>query len=536
MAIPRWRPVRQLSRREELILKHARRVRKLFVFLREVRHELFDDSFQGELEEMYRGTGAGKVPIPPALMAMAVLVQGYVGASDAEAVELTVVDLRWQVVLGRLGEEEPAFSQGALHDFRHRLIRHDMDRRLLERTRELAEKSGLFDAKKLPRSLRVGIDSMPLEGAGRVEDSVNLLGHAARKLVEALAGTLELDFEHICRDAGVPLLLASSIKRGLDCDWTDPEQKTRALNRLISELDSLQRWMKKNAVGKLKEIPAEVAECLATLQQLLEQDLEPDPSGGGGKPRMRIRQGVAADRRVSIEDPEMRHGRKSKSKRFNGYKRHIAADLDSGLVVACAVTPANVAEERATEPLRRDIAEQGLKIRELYIDRAYINSELAQTVLARTAVFCKPWRQHNTRGKLFSKSDFHLDLRRHTITCPGGETERFEAGQVVEFDPEACGRCKLRSQCTMANEANGRMVSMSEDEALQKRLRKLVASPPGRSTLRRRVGVEHRLAHIAQRQGRRARYLGVRNNLFDLRRAAAIQNLETVHREYATAA
>lgn len=88
----------------------------------------------------------------------------------------------------------------------------------------------------------------------------------------------------------------------------------------------------------------------------------------------------------------------------------------------------------------------------------------------------------------------------------------------------------------MANEANGRMVRMSEDEALQKRLRELVASPSGRNTLRRRVGVEHRLAHIAQRQGRRARYLGVRNNLFDLRRAAAIQNLETVHREYATAA
>jgi hypothetical protein len=44
------------------------------------------------------------------------------------------------------------------------------------------------------------------------------------------------------------------------------------------------------------------------------------------------------------------------------------------------------------------------------------------------------------------------------------------------------------------------------------------------------VGVEHRLAHIAARQGRRARYFGVRKNVFDLRRAAMIQNLETIHR------
>jgi hypothetical protein len=43
--------------------------------------------------------------------------------------------------------------------------------------------------------------------------------------------------------------------------------------------------------------------------------------------------------------------------------------------------------------------------------------------------------------------------------------------------------------------------------------------------------VEHALAHIAARKGRRARYLGVRKNLFDLRRAAAIQNLEAMYRD-----
>ena len=121
MAIVRWNPSESLTRQEQLLLKRCTRVRKLFAFLREHRLELFDDDFQAELDVMYRGSGAGKAPIAPALMAMAMLLQGYVGASDAESVELTVVDLRWQMVLGCLGADTPPFSQGALHDFRYRM-------------------------------------------------------------------------------------------------------------------------------------------------------------------------------------------------------------------------------------------------------------------------------------------------------------------------------------------------------------------------------------------------------------------------------
>src|ERR1700733_6645578 len=187
MSMTRWAPAATITKKEAFLLKRLKRTKKLFGFLREVRNELFNEEFQAELERMYRDTGAGKAPVPPALMAMAVLLQAYAGASDAEAVELTVVDLRWQLVLDRLGADEPAFSQGALHDFRARLIRSDMDRRLLERTVEFARTQGGFDPKKLPKDLRVAMDSMPLEGAGRVEDTMNLLGHAARKLVECVA-------------------------------------------------------------------------------------------------------------------------------------------------------------------------------------------------------------------------------------------------------------------------------------------------------------------------------------------------------------
>jgi hypothetical protein len=163
------------------------RTRKLFAFLRLHRHEIFDDRFQDELAAMYRDTGAGDTPRPPALMCLALLLQRYVQASDAEAPELSVMDARWQLVLGCLGAKKPAFSQGGLQQFRERLIAHDMDRRLLERTVEVAKRSRGFDWKKLPKELRVGMDSRPLEGAGRVEDTYNLLGHAARKLLDGAA-------------------------------------------------------------------------------------------------------------------------------------------------------------------------------------------------------------------------------------------------------------------------------------------------------------------------------------------------------------
>src|SRR5260370_1988150 len=106
------------TRREQFLLKRLGRVRKLFGFLRVHRHELFHDAFQDELASMYRTTGAGKDALPPAMMAMAMLVQGYLGISHAEMVELTVVALRMPMALGRLDSHEPAFSHDAFQGFR----------------------------------------------------------------------------------------------------------------------------------------------------------------------------------------------------------------------------------------------------------------------------------------------------------------------------------------------------------------------------------------------------------------------------------
>lgn len=526
----RWRPRESYTKQEEFLLRRLRRTRKLFAFLRDVRRELFDDAFQAELEGMYRDTGAGDDPVPPALMAMGLILQAYVGASDAEAVELSVVDLRWQMVLDRLGSNEPAFGQGTIVAFRQRLIAHDMDRRLLERTIELARKTKAFDWKKLPKDLRIAIDSSPLEGAGRVEDTVNLLGHAARNVVTCAASLLGWPFVEVARKAGIPVLLDSSVKKGLDVEWSDPDAKAAAIKDLTEQVASLSRWLEKNLADEIAKPP--LKEHVDTLAQIVSQDLEPDPNGGGGS---RIKQGVAPDRRVSIEDPDMRHGRKSKSKRFNGYKRHLATDLDTTLIVGCAVTPANRPEEEAAPLLKADVERMKLRIGEMHIDRGYIASPMVNEILdAGGDVVCKPWVSRN--GERFTKADFKINLRDMTITCPAGEVERIDLGADVEFNPEACARCPLRIECTTAAQGHGRTVTIADDELLQHRLRKRIATKRGRARLRERVAIEHSLAHLGRRQGRRARYIGTRKNLLDVRRSAAIQNLETVQRRLQIAA
>ncbi len=516
-----WEPAVDLTKKEQFIIKRLKRTRKLFAFLRLHRHELFDESFQKELEAMYRDTGAGDEPVPPALLCMALLLQGYHRISDAEAVELTVMDLRWQMVLGCMNADEPAFGQGTLQAFRERLIAAGLDLRLLERTVELARQTKEFDWKKLPKDLRLAIDSRPFEGAGRVEDTFNLLGHAARKIVACAAKLTDSTSEEICRRARIPLLLSSSIKAGLDINWSDPEQKDAAIDKLATQLVSLNDWLDKHQLAMEEPLKP----YIEALSQVRKQDLEVE------KGRVRLRRGVAEDRRVSIEDPDMRHGRKSKSKRFNGYKQHIAADLDTKLILACAITPANRPEEEATPALQGDLQRWDLRIESLSIDRAYVNSPLAQEVLAAGgSVLAKPWSGRNARTpELFGKRDFKIDMRAKTIICPAGQIEPFEPGQVVEFDPEICGPCTLRCLCTLSA-SGGRSVHIGEDEALQQKLRKLEASRAGRERLRARTGIEHRLAHLAARQGPKARYRGARKNLFDLRRIAAVENLDTTRR------
>jgi transposase len=131
-------------------------------------------------------------------------------------------------------------------------------------------------------------------------------------------------------------------------------------------------------------------------------------------------------------------------------------------------------------------------------------------------------------SKHFSKQTFTLDWERQIIRCPAEQEMPFVPGGVVYFPKETCAQCPFKEQCTTS--AKGRSVSIHPDEALLIELRERQQTPQGRTQLRERVAVEHTLAHVGRWQGRRARYRGLRKNLFDLRRCAVVHNLHVLDR------
>jgi len=518
MASPtRWEFPVKLSRLEEMVCKRLTRNGRLFAFLRRHRHELFNDAFQAELAGMYADLPRGNPPKPPALLAMVTLLQAYERKSDASAVEEAVFDRRWQMVLDCMGVDEPLFSQGVLVDFRRRLIKHDLDRRLLERTVELARQTGHFGDK----ALRVALDSSPLWGAGRVEDTFNLLGHALAVVVDCAAHVLGVSPESVRADAKLKLLGGSSLKAALDIDWDKDDERARALAQLLDEVKALRSWLQKTLPDQLAVPP--LKEALALVESLIAQDLEPDPGGKG----MRIKRGVAKDRRISIADPDMRHGRKSKTKLFNGYKRHLARDLDSEMILAAVVRPGNEPEHLAAELIRPDVQRHG-RVTELHIDRGYLASPWTRQMFdSGQPILAKPWTPRN--GDLLPKTAFVVDLDRGSVRCPENQLATIRSA-TARFDGQRCDVCPSRARCTRAAPGHGRSISVHPDERMLLHLRSLKSTPEGRKDLRQRVAIEHALAHVGRRQGPRARYLGVRKNVLDLRRTCAVENLITLDR------
>src|SRR6266571_1024219 len=234
-----WNPPIALSAEEQTIAARTRKARKFFVFLRECRHELLDADFQHTLTTSYSPGSGGHEPVEAGLLALATLLQAYCRVGDRDAVELTVMDKRWQMVLDCLGAAQPPFSQGTLCNFRMRLMAHNLDKILLERTGTLAEHTGGFGA----RQLRAALDSTPLFGAGRVEDTLNLLGHALRKAVGLAAQELGASVEAIEEDAGLTLVGHSSLKAALDLDWGEPSARERALGLVLEEVEQWHCWL-----------------------------------------------------------------------------------------------------------------------------------------------------------------------------------------------------------------------------------------------------------------------------------------------------
>src|SRR2546430_762534 len=227
------------------------------------------------------------------MLALALILQAYMGISDDEVIEATLMDRRWQLVLDCLDTDQAPFSKGTLVGFRQRLIAAQLDRRLIERTIEIAAQSQAFGS----RPLRAALDSSPLWGAGRVEDTYNLIGHALKKVIRVVADQQGRELMEVGKEAGAEVVCGTSLKAALD--------------------------------------------------------------------------------------------------------------LDTGLIRAVGITPANISEASVTREISADLERQGVSLKELHIDRAYLSSHLVRERSDELEVYCKAWPVRIS--KHFHKRAFVLD-------------------------------------------------------------------------------------------------------------------------------
>ena len=520
----RWEFPEEPTAKEARLAAKLRRGSRFFRFLWEIRENLFTAEFQEELGAAFERRRQDNVP--PALLAMVWLLQAYTGSSDRDAVDNALYDARWQLVLGTLGREEAPFGQGSLPRFRARLVRHDLDRRLVDRTVELARETGLFGF----RNLRGVLDSSPLRGAGRVEDTWNLIGRAMRNLVAAVAKVTQVEPESLIEELGLTTMGPASLKATLDIDWADQEARAKAFMLLVDEADKLTEWVTQHQELK-RDVPP-VSTAIEDLATILDQDTEPDPSGVG----TRLKRGVSKDRMPSLGDKDMRHGRKSRSVKFTGYKRFFMTLAGVRLVVGALAQPANAPEHKATSLLLADLERHG-ELEGLDFDRGFLASEVIDVLRERKVnLRCKPWRARN--GPRFSKSQFDIDLKVGMATCPAGLSVPIRGKDPTKRRKaswgRACATCSLRPQCTTAK--RGRSLQVHPREAFHQELHEAMATPEGRRALRERVDVEHSLARLQRFQGSKARYKGTRKNTMDLRRYAALNNLYEIKRHLDLAA
>jgi hypothetical protein len=461
----------------------------------------------------------GRPSAPPSLLALLTLLQHESGCSDAEAIARSAFDLRWAAVL-RKAAGEPLCAKSTLQLFRAHLVLHDGVRTLFEQSINEARRAGLLKG----GALRVALDTKPILGRGAVEDTYHLLATGIQLLVRALAAGAGHSPEAWAQANDLGRYWGPSVKGSADLDWSDPAARNQFLAEIVTDARRLLRWAGV-ALGE-DEAPA-VREAATLLEQLLLQDVV-EPRAGEGKLQAALKEGTAPERIPSATDPEQRHGRKSKSKRFTGHKASVAVDVDSQLIVDATVLSGSAGD--ATEALAQvERVEQttGQAVEQSLGDCAYGGGETRQAFAdAGRELVAKVPQESDNQG-LFPKRAFVLDLEQDTVTCPGGQTTaRFtrdkEGGKTFHFG-QLCEGCPLRAHCTTA--AGGRTLQVHPQEALLQAARAAQATPAGRERLRARVVAEHRLARLGQLGVGQARYRGRQKSRFQLLVLAAVANL-----------
>ena len=517
----------------------------VFAFLAEHRGELFPGSFTADLF----GSRTGRPSLPADLIGSVLVLKELHDLSDAQTADALKFDIRWEVACGR-SLTQMSFDPSVLVYWRRRIAASDRPGRVFDAVAEVIAQTGILRGRR-----KRCVDSTVFDDAVATQDTVTQLTAAMRKVARVVPGAAGV-IAAVCR-------LDYSKPGKPPVDWDDPAAKDALVSDLVN--DALAVLAELAGPGSPPRDPA-AADALGLLALVAGQDVEPAEDSDGTDGRWRIARTVAPDRVISTVDRQARHTRKSKSQRRDGFRGHVAAEPETGLITDCEMTmaagPGSTDAENGVKMAARDrftgtpggtgpgqepdagagdgtgpdadgppgARPAGTRL-EVYGDSAYGSGEARAAYRDAghdTVIKPGPLRPAVPGG--FTIDDFTIDEQAGTVTCPAGHAMPMSARTRTVTFGRLCAACPLRTRCTTAKD--GRSTRIHPHEDLLRAARAQARTGDFKKAYPTRSAIERIISWTATQNGRRVRlrYLGaVRNNAWLHTRCAAI-NLRTLLR------
>lgn len=357
-------------------------------------------------------------------------------------------------------------------------------------------------------------DSTSMWCYGAVMDTVRLLGDGVRMLALRWASATGQTLEQVAAQWDVPYVLAKSIKGHFRIDWRQADQRADVVEMLavgaLRAIEKVRHHIDQALPNRRKRL---LRRC-RHLACVVEKDLETDERG-----RLVVARGVAQDRIVSLTDPSARHGRKSKSQTFKGFKVHLLGDIVSGLIAAVTVTAGNRHDSCVTHRLIRRAQKLHQHIGLVLGDTAYgaatlryrLEAELGVQVVAPPVPIAR-------RSNRFAREDFAIDFDAQTATCPAGVTtddhvriwsRDYEADvSAFRWSKHTCLDCPLRQRCTRAGNSR-KILRLHPHERQLRQSRADWNDSEVRELYRKRSQCERLVNQMTRHGARRARGWGL---------------------------
>lgn len=462
---------------------------------------------------LFDDTG-GRSSVPPRLTFIAFFIMLDQMFSYREMHEAAMFDDRVKFVLGLSRTPEYELTKSTLNRHHQMFMNDQVFRQYFKRSLHDAAAVGMFEGASSDI-----VDSFMVVGATSKRDTYTLIK-------KAMLFVLRQAEEDGLRSAleGMLIYREYEAKGKPKINWNDEAAKNELLGTLVQDARRISKYVRNQPV-----VSADLKDAVRLLELVAEQDIE-EKDG-----EIKIAQGTAKDRIISVTDPEMRHGHKTSSYRSDGYKGNIlAGGHNHSLITAITEMPANAADATALDELLEQREENtGEKVEHLLGDTAYGGAETRLMLEKQEIELTAKAPPIGSRNSLFSKQDFNVDLDEMTITCPAGASinikrKRPNAKQhgAYRFPAETCNSCPMKDKCTQSK--SGRGIQINEHEKMLQEARAEQETSEFKAVYRFRSRAERVIANITRRGARKARFYGRAKTAMQLMAVAIVHNVITV--------